>query len=218
MADLFFAEHHFIARADRTLWHPASGRLLLSDLHLGKGAIFRHAGIPIPAASENADLDRLQQAVTTSGATALWILGDLFHAPRQITAAQCTQWKMRFAALDIELWVILGNHDRFGADIAEALGFQIAPEPTAFGGCDLAHHPDSDASRPRIAGHIHPQVLLKQATDQLVYPCFAVLNQQTLLLPAFTNFSGGPRFRPQDANCYAITPLGVLPPHKLAPR
>ena len=38
-----------------------------------------------------------------------------------------------------------------------------------------------------------PQMELKAATDHLVCSCFAIQNQRLLLLPAFTEFSGGPR-------------------------
>ena len=34
--------------ADRALYWPARGRLLIADLHLGKGDVFRRAGIAVP--------------------------------------------------------------------------------------------------------------------------------------------------------------------------
>ena len=36
------------ALADRALWWPARRRLVIADLHLGKGDAFRHAGIAVP--------------------------------------------------------------------------------------------------------------------------------------------------------------------------
>lgn len=217
MTELHFAAMRFLARPDRTLFHPDSGRLFISDLHLGKGAMFRRAGIPIPAQSEEQDLIRLQRAIKASRATSLWVLGDLFHAPSTLSAERLMHWRECFDQSSIERVVILGNHDRQGEAPAVALGFSIADEPTSWLACDLAHHPDPAHPRPRIAGHVHPQALLQSATDRLIYPCFAILDSHTLLLPAFTEFSGGPRFRPSDAELFIITPLGVLPPSKPSP-
>ena len=56
-----FGAQRFSARADRTLWHPDSSTLLLSDLHLGKGAHFRQSGIPVPDGGETDDLNRLSK-------------------------------------------------------------------------------------------------------------------------------------------------------------
>jgi uncharacterized protein len=35
----------------RAAWMPATRTLLVADLHLGKAATFRHAGIPVPEGS-----------------------------------------------------------------------------------------------------------------------------------------------------------------------
>jgi len=212
MTDLYFAQQQFVARKDRTLWHPQSGCLFLSDLHLGKGHLFRRSGIAVPDAIEHEDLGRLCTAVQQTGATTVWILGDLFHHPASINIQQLAKWATVFRSLKVGLQVILGNHDRHAEALAEELGFELNPEPTAFGSVDLAHHPDPEAIRPRIAGHIHPQVRFQRRTDRLIFPCFAIVQSHTLLLPAFTAFSGGPQFTAKDAQCYAITPDGVLSP------
>ncbi|MDB9862480.1 ligase-associated DNA damage response endonuclease PdeM [Litorivicinus sp.] len=206
-----FGTQRFSARADRTLWHQDSNTLFLSDLHLGKGAYFRQSGIPVPNGGETDDLNRLSDAVAETHASSVWILGDLFHHPPSITDAQMDRWMNQFIGLKVQFHVILGNHDRKGQPFAAALGFHIHPEPTLWQGIELAHHPDSGA-KARIAGHIHPQIEFKSATDHLVYPCFAVTDRRLLLLPAFTAFSGGPRFQPKEASCYAIVGNEVLPP------
>ncbi|MEC8694238.1 MAG: ligase-associated DNA damage response endonuclease PdeM [Pseudomonadota bacterium] len=210
MQHLEFGHLEFIARADRTLWHKKSDTLFLSDLHLGKGAHFRQAGIPIPEASELSDLDRLMQAVKDTQAKTVWVLGDLFHQPQSISSVQMDRWQHVLDPLHVELKVILGNHDRQAESFACTLGFFIYPEPTLWRGIELAHHPDDDAAY-RIAGHIHPQVEFKAASDRLSYPCFAIKHRRLLLLPAFTAFSGGPRFQPKDAQCFAIVNDDVLP-------
>lgn len=215
MTELWFADEHFVPRNDRTLWHPQSESLFLADLHLGKSDLFRKSGIPIPGELERSDLERLHNAVQCTDAKTVWILGDLFHQPKSVTTKMMSDWCRFFNALGVKLELILGNHDRSAETLAMQLGFQLNPEPTAWGAIDLAHHPDSNPKRSRIAGHIHPQVIFQQRTDRLVFPCFAILRSKTLLLPAFTAFSGGPRFTPRDAQCYAITPDGVLSPPNL---
>ena len=209
MSKIFFGETEFIPRIDRTLWHKNSGTLFLSDLHLGKGSHFRQSGIPVPHQSEKADFDRLIMAINETQANSIWILGDLFHYPKSITNQQLAEWNSLWSSVTCKLNVILGNHDRSGGCFARELGFQIYPEPTIWNDIELSHHPD-DGSQLRISGHIHPQVELKSKTDRLVFPCFAIIQERQLLLPAFTEFSGGPRLRSCEAECFAITPSGVL--------
>ena len=167
MQHLEFGHSEFIARADRTLWHKKSDTLFLSDLHLGKGAHFRQAGIPIPEASELSDLNRLIQAIKNTQAKTVWVLGDLFHQPQSISSAQMDRWQHVLDPLQVELNVILGNHDRQAESFACALGFLIYPEPTLWRGIELAHHPN-DESAYRIAGHIHPQLNSKRHLIALV--------------------------------------------------
>ncbi|MEL0321451.1 MAG: hypothetical protein VXA68_05505 [Gammaproteobacteria bacterium] len=125
--------------------------------------------------------------------------------------AQITRWQSTLRSLDTELKVILGNHDQKAEPYASALGFSIEPEPTLWNGIELAHHPDNKSAF-RIAGHIHPQVEFTTASDRLICPCFAIKDHRLLLLPAFTGFSGGPRFRPREARCFPIVDDNVLPP------
>ena len=211
MHPLEFGRNQFMARADRTLFHPKTKTLFLSDLHLGKGAHFQQSGIPVPDGSEFHDLDRLIDAINYTKSTTVWILGDLFHHPRSITHTQMDRWIDTLPRLQTTLKVILGNHDRDAHHFAEKLGFSIHPEPTDWYGIELAHHPDNQSAY-RIAGHVHPQMELKATTDHLSSPCFAIQNQRLLLLPAFTKFSGGPRFKPSDALCFPIIGDQVLPP------
>jgi DNA ligase-associated metallophosphoesterase len=218
MTELIFAGERFVARADRTLFHPSSRTLFLSDLHLGKARVFQTAGIPVTDASEQQDLARLDRALEDTRASHLWILGDLFHQVAGIQSQQIQTWSTHLQAHTDTAQVILGNHDRAGHTYATQLGLTICPEPSQWHGIQLAHHPDPDRKMPRIAGHIHPQVQFKTAADRLVYPCFAIPHQHELLLPAFTGFSGGPRFEAKQTACYAITPIGVLPPDKIPPR
>ena len=204
MHEIIFGNQRFIARADRTLFHPDSRTLFLSDLHLGKGHLFRREGIPIPKQSEVKDIERLISAVETTAARSIWILGDLFHHPKSITSVLMSEWIRLLEIVNLDRNVILGNHDKFATRYASDLGFSLQPEPSYWRQLSLAHHPEKICSMPRISGHIHPQAELKTATDHIVCPCFAMPNKYQLLLPAFTEFSAGPRFCVQTTRVFPI--------------
>ena len=97
----------------RCAYWEERGALLLSDLHLGKSATFRHHGIALPEGDTAADLARLDVALTDSGAREMIIVGDLFHAAsaRSATVLRLfADWRERHAGIQIRL--IIGNHDR----------------------------------------------------------------------------------------------------------
>lgn len=183
---------------------PASRTLLLSDLHLGKAATFRRAGIPVPEGSAQKDLRRLEAIVARHEVKRLLVLGDLFHARSGCTAAVQEEFasvRSRMAATAVVL--VLGNHDRPLGALPDALGidavvpmvdeppFHFVHEPSAAlaeGGRDLF----------TIGGHLHPTVSIRSPSgDRLADRCF-VAEESVLVLPAFGSFTGGHRITPTD--------------------
>ena len=81
--ELMIAGERMCLLADRALYWPARRRLLIADLHLGKGDVLRAAGIPVPSGGTGHDLARLGTLLETTGAGQLWVLGDFLHGPRQ---------------------------------------------------------------------------------------------------------------------------------------
>ena len=81
--DLLIASEPMRLLADRALYWPARRRLLIADLHLGKGDILRAAGIAVPSGGTSHDLARLGVLLRATGASQLWVLGDFLHGPRQ---------------------------------------------------------------------------------------------------------------------------------------
>ena len=61
----------------RAAFLPKTSTVVCSDIHLGKAATFRHAGMPIPEGSAQHDLQRLTGIVQTCRARRLLITGDL---------------------------------------------------------------------------------------------------------------------------------------------
>ena len=72
---------------ERAIYWPAQSTLIVSDLHIGKAAAFRAAGVPVPEQTTAAMLDRLTNAVERTGAKTILCLGDLLHAPSGRTPA-----------------------------------------------------------------------------------------------------------------------------------
>ncbi|HRW72290.1 ligase-associated DNA damage response endonuclease PdeM [Ottowia sp.] len=187
-------------------WWPDAGVLFVADLHLGKAAVFRARGLPVPEATTTDTLDRLSEALRTTGAGRLVLLGDFLHAreARQPPVlAALAGWRARHAALDVVL--VRGNHDRHAGDPPAALGLALVDEPWTLGPLAACHHPQHAPGRTVLAGHAHPVVHLQgPGRDRLRLPCFH-LGPGQLILPAFGAFTGGQAMRPAaGAVVYAV--------------
>lgn len=181
---------------------PASATLLVADLHLGKAATFRKAGIPVPEGSSQADLARLSQLVRDTSARRLVIVGDLFHAKSGCTDrvfAEFTATRRQFTATEVLL--VIGNHDRTLGKVPATLGIDACLPHLADGEWHFVHEPSapltcSDHAGFTISGHLHPTVSIRSpGGDQIADRCF-VAEATTLVLPAFGSFTGGHRVTP----------------------
>lgn len=116
-----WAEEKLWLRPERAVYWPRQATLFVADLHLGKDATFRAAGIGLPPGSAAKDLARLSATLTATGAERLVILGDFFHARPGRTAethAAIAAWRARHNTLAVVL--VRGNHDRHaGEPLAE---------------------------------------------------------------------------------------------------
>jgi len=181
---------------------PASRTLLVADLHLGKAATFRRAGIPIPEGSSQADLARLEALIRDHEVARLLILGDLLHAASGCTAdvvAEFRAFRDRVPATAVVL--VLGNHDVAARRLADELGLDacvssLDEPPLRFVHIAAAATADDDEAMPLgiglvVAGHVHPRVTLRGPSgDRLADRCFH-LDERILTLPAFGSFTGG---------------------------
>ena len=199
----------------RAVWWPAAGTLFVADLHFGKAATFRRAGLAVPEGTTADNLARLTHLLGSTGAHQLVFLGDLLHARSGRGDAlwrALGDWRGAHAA--VRMVLVRGNHDRHAGDPPAALGVAMVEEPWAplpsapLLGC---HHPHRVAGNLVLAGHLHPTVnVWGGARDSLRLPCFVHTDGQ-LLLPAFGAFTGSAPTRwPQDAQCFAIADERVL--------
>lgn len=184
----------------RALWRPARRALFVADLHLGKPAAFRAAGIPAPEQATGADLARLSRLLHATGAARLVILGDLLHA-RSGRAPEVIErvaaWRRDHAWVEIVL--IRGNHDRSSGDPPEEWGIRCEDAPFADGGVSLRHEPPEPGERAgalyALGGHLHPAITLGAGPGAVRTPCFW-FGATFGVLPAFGCFTGARTIRP----------------------
>jgi DNA ligase-associated metallophosphoesterase len=206
----------------RAAFLPKTSTVVCSDIHLGKAATFRHAGMPIPEGSAQHDLQRLTGIVQTCGARRLLITGDLFHARSGCTqqvldefSAFCEQVRQSH---DTRIVLVLGNHE-------QSLGKKFRPHEIGINRCeeeiieppfrfihDHQSHFDAQPDSFTIAGHVHPTVTIKGTSgDRLTCRCF-VTTGTTLTLPAFGSFTGGHKISPSDGTRVWLAQIdGVMP-------
>jgi DNA ligase-associated metallophosphoesterase len=182
--------------AERALWWPAQGALLVADAHFGKAASFRRLGVPVPQGTTGQNLAQLGALVERHGAQRLLVLGDFLHsalAHAPDTLAALAAWRAAHAALDVVL--VRGNHDDRAGDPPAALGITVVDEPLCLGGLALCHHPQALPGAYVLAGHLHPCITVGRGFERLRLPCFH-FTDAVGVLPAFGAFTGMHPVRP----------------------
>lgn len=182
---------------------PRVQTVLAADLHLGKEAVFRSGGLPIPEGPGSDTLHRLGVVLAETGATRLVVLGDLIHGREGWTPevrGLLMEWRERWSrtvGADVEAILIRGNHDRRAGDPPSSLGIQVQEEGWKLGPFALYHQPVTSAADPVLGGHLHPVVHLRGPGDRMRLPCFLV-GPRRIVLPAFGTFTGGASFTPEE--------------------
>lgn len=179
---------------------PESRSLLVADLHLGKAATFRKAGLPVPEGSAQRDLARLRGLVEATEAKRLLILGDLFHAASGCTTAVLDEFRtFREGIAAVETVLVLGNHDR-RVRLPASLGLDAVVPELVEGRLRFIHDPGDavaadgprDAADPPVTfcGHLHPRLAIRSPSGgRLTERCF-VEHDGCVVLPAFGSFTG----------------------------
>ena len=168
------AEADIVLLPGRAAYLPATGTLLVADLHLGKAATFRSQGIPVPEGSAQKDLARLALLVAATRARRLLVLGDLFHAKSGCTEevfAEFTATRDQFS--DTEVLLVAGNHDRSVGRRPAGLGIDSVLRTHDEPPFHFVHEPGTPLPEPdrdepfTIAGHLHPVITQKLGSDRL---------------------------------------------------
>lgn len=207
---------------ERAIYWERERALVVADLHWGKAATFRAAGVPLPPGTTAGDLTRLDRALRRTGARHLFLLGDLFHAREgrrsSATLSAVAAWRAGHPALDVLL--VRGNHDRHAGDPPDDLGMTIVNAPHHVAPFALQHEPAPVATASyALAGHLHPGfVMAGPARQRERLACF-VIGARGAILPAFGSFTGTLAIsaRPDD-RVYVIADDAVIAVSSLAGR
>lgn len=171
---------------DRAMFWPSRRRLVIADLHLGKGDIFRRAGIAVPSGGSGTDLGRLSALLACTGADALWVLGDMLHGDPGPARWRGDWDAFRAAHPGVAMRVLAGNHDR--ALHGAQLGVAIDEGAVRDGPFEFRHAPAARSDAHVVCGHVHP--VLRLPALRRAFPVF-VLDPGLTVLPAFSLFTGG---------------------------
>ncbi len=214
----------FALYGERAAYWPAADALLIADLHLGKGEVFRRAGLAVPRGGTAVDLARLAALLTATGATRLLILGDVLHGALHEDAAWREDWQAfrdLHAALQVE--AVVGNHDRALRPVeasarhrlpggSAALGLTLREDGAVERGVALCHEPEqAPPGVPSLCGHRHPAASVPGLGRLPAFWWRAAPHQ--LVLPAFSAFTGRVAPRPGVGDVFlACAGHAVLPP------
>ena len=182
--------------------------LIVADVHLGKAQTFQRAGLPVSGATLVHDLVRLENLSIITSAQRLLVLGDFVHHHSGLT--QNVREKIRdwCARLDVELLVIIGNHDRPNRKFLAELPLILLESAWQCGPFEFSHEYIA-GEKFRFIGHLHPVLDLRSA---LRLPVFAFYRDYCVL-PAFSYFTGGWPIERRDL-AQVFVPIGdeqVLP-------
>ena len=180
---LCLAEHALFWQRERTLF--------VADVHLGKAASFRAAGVALPSGHSSFDLERLSTLLISLGATRCVILGDLVHTKSSYTPALDHNFRtFRARHDDIEMVLVRGNHDRHAGEAPSEWGLNVVAEPYDLGPFACCHEPNMAlATGFELAGHLHPALRLQTTREGITLPCFWQ-RAHGLVLPAFGSLTG----------------------------
>jgi DNA ligase-associated metallophosphoesterase len=182
----------------KALWWPKHNMLVCADIHIGKGAHFRQAGIPIPKAVNASNLWNLVTVIQQFKPSQLVFLGDLFHSrinPEWEDLADCLA---QFP--EVHFVLVKGNHEIELNETYHRLGFEVT-EQFELGDFLFMHEPAKQLTHKYvISGHIHPAVRLSGSAQQhLRLPCYWFGSSQCIL-PAFGEFTGMHTVQPKKGD------------------
>lgn len=169
------------------LFCPATETLIVSDLHLEKGAALARRGAPLPAYDTAATLARLATLLKARQPRRVVALGDSFHDAGGPDAMGEGDAAMLASLVAGREWIwVCGNHDpepttRFGG--VRAAELRLGP-------LTLRHEPTRDPRPGEIAGHLHPVARVQVKGRTLRRRCFAT-DGDRMVTPAFGAFAGG---------------------------
>jgi DNA ligase-associated metallophosphoesterase len=182
---------------ERCLFWEEQKMLILSDLHIGKSAHFRKAGIAVPQQIFQEDMHRLYQQIHQFNPDRILITGDLFHSSSNIEHDVFARWRESLGTR--EMILVRGNHDRLDDAVYKNMGVRCVGEKMEVGDFIFMHQLPQEIADDKyyFTGHQHPGIKLSGKGKQSVtLPCF-YFSAEHAVLPAFSYFSGKHLVEPQ---------------------
>lgn len=182
-----------IADPSGALVLPDLHMLVVSDLHLEKGAAFARRGQLLPPYDTLATLRILDAVIARHDPRVVISLGDNFHDPVG-SALMPDVFRQTIGAMAAgREWIwINGNHDPNGTSNLPG----ISADELAYGGLTFRHEPGLASVRGEVAGHLHPCATVRRREKSVRRPCFAS-DGIRLMMPAFGVLTGGLDLRHQ---------------------
>lgn len=203
MQEIKVAGQTLLLLAERALWWPEAGMLVLADPHFGKDASFRAAGLPVPAGTTAESLQRLQSLVEKWPVRELVILGDFFHSAHSKNSSTLTalrQWHTQqcLSKPGFQWHLVPGNHDLHAGLVPADLRLELHDDPWFYPPWTFSHAPSRHTQGFTFSGHLHPVVRLKKGrVDSVRLHCYW-FHDHGAVLPAFGEFTGGGEIRLSD--------------------
>lgn len=165
---------------------PDSQTLIVSDLHLEKGAAFARRGLMHPPYDTKATLARLTDCLNSYKPKTIISLGDSFHDRHGATQLPETFRQQLVTLQKNSHWTwISGNHD---PEPPGGLGGAFVKEVT-IENLTFRHEPLQNTLDGEVAGHLHPAAIITRRGKSVRKPCFAS-DGKRLILPAFGTTTG----------------------------
>lgn len=169
------------------LYLPDAGALVVSDLHLEKGAAFARRGMMLPPYDTIATLNILAAVIARYDPKTVISLGDNFHDRKGSAHLPDDLRALVSAMARGRDWIwINGNHDPDGTTALPG----TSVDELLFGGLVFRHEPSLTVGKGEIAGHLHPSATVRRREKYVRRPCFAT-DGTRLLMPAFGVLAGG---------------------------
>lgn len=214
--ELQIRNNTFVLLPQKALYWKEQEMLLISDLHIGKIGHFRKAGIAVPHAATQQNFARLDEIITTTKASNILFVGDLFHSDVNHEWNLFCTWRKQYPSIKMD--IVLGNHDRLPDNFCDEFQITIHPLEHIIDGFTFSHYPREEFNEGEyvISGHIHPVISLNGlARQHITAPCFYFGAQQAIL-PSFGYFTGGHPIDIQKTDSVVAVVRNKLVPVQLA--
>lgn len=198
------------------LFVPTERLLVVSDLHLEKGAAFARRGMMLPPYDTAVTLALLGAAIGRYAPARVVCLGDSFHDRHGAAFMPAAFREVLRGLMAGRDWIwIAGNHD---PEPPAFVGGETLEE-VAISGLVFRHEPSARHRPGEVSGHLHPAARLSGRGRSVRGPCFAT-DGERMVMPSFGVTTGGLNvldrafcglFDPDRAVAHVIGVSGIYP-------